>query len=49
MHLELLGLSNPDLNLGHVAQTWSTEQSNLLLLCETFGVLGIQFGIVNAL
>ena len=48
-HLELLGLPDPDHDPAVVAVAWTTKKSNLFLLREVLGVLGVKDGVVNAL
>ena len=48
-YLELLGLLDPDLNLGVGAEAGSAQQGNLLLFRKCLGVLGVQNSVVNTL
>ncbi len=48
-YLELLGLLDPDLNLGVGAEAGSAQQGNLLLFRKGFGVLGVQYSVVHTL
>ena len=48
-HLELLGLLDSDLQLCVLAEAGSAEQSDLLLLRQVLGLLGVQDGVVNTL
>merc|ERR1711887_515160 len=47
--LELLGLPDPDHNSAVVSVAWATQKSNLLLLGEVLGVLGVEDGVVDTL
>ena len=48
-YLELLGLLDPDLDLGVGAEAGPTQQGNLLLLCQQLRVLGVQHWVVHTL
>merc|ERR1719472_349910 len=47
--LELLGLPDPDHDPAVVAVAWTTKKSNLFLLREVLGVLGVKDGVVDTL
>ena len=49
LYLEFLRFPDPDLQLGVVPEARSAQKSDLLLLSEVLGVLGVQDGVVNTL
>ena len=48
-YLELLGLLDSDLQLCVLAEAGSAQQSDLLLLRQVLGLLGVQDRVVNTL